>query len=110
MRIESKEEFLNEIDECKDNVKKFREHGMCTMFDDAVRGDGFFYHHCANHCVPKIVRVTLNQLNCSVGVWTTQVFYHRNKQRKHICERKTNGEGNGCKQVLKELNYRFMRS
>ena len=73
VRIESKEEFLNETDECKDDMKKFHKHGIDAMFADAVRGDGEAFHcHCAKHYAPRIASVTLDQLSCGVGFWTMQ--------------------------------------
>ena len=102
---------MNETDECKDDMKKFHKHGIDAMFADAVRGDGEAFHcHCAKHCAPRIARVTLDQLSCGVGIWTTQGFEYRHKQSNHAYERKTNGKGNCCKNVLKGLHCMVMRS
>ena len=84
---------------------------MDTMFTDSVRGNGdIFYCNCAKNCVPRIVRVTLDQLSCGIGIWTMKGFENRNKQSKNFYKRKTNGKCNCCEQVLKGLRHRFMCS
>ena len=92
-------------------MSKFYEHVIDTTFTYTVRGDDeTFYCHCAKHYAPRIARVTLDQLNCGISIWTMQAFEHTNKQSKHFYESKTNGEGNCCKQVLRGLHQRFMSS
>ena len=43
----------------------------------------------------------LDELNCSISIWTIQGFEYKNKQSKHIYERKANSKGNYYKQVLR---------
>ena len=50
VRIESKEQCLNEIDEHECNLNKFYKQDIDTTLKTAVRGDGeAFYCHCAKH-------------------------------------------------------------
>ena len=87
----------------------FYEHSMDTMFTDVDRSDGeTFYYHCDKFYVPMIARMTLDQLICGIGAWIIQGFECRNKQSKHVYERKTNGKVNCCEQVLKGLHHMFV--
>ena len=89
----------------------FCKHGIDPVLTDAVRGDREAFHfHCAKCHASTILRATLDRLICGAGVWTTQGFEHRIKQSNCIYEKKTNGKGNCCKQVLKGLHHRFIRT
>ena len=61
---------MNEIDEHGCSANKVCEHGMYAIFSDEARGHSeTFYFNCAKNCVPRVVRTTLDQLSCSVGIW-----------------------------------------
>ena len=76
-------------------MNKFYKHSLDALFADSVQGDSeIFYSYYVKHYVPRIAHMALEQLNCSIRIWTMQGFKYRNKQSKHTCKRKTNSKDN----------------
>ena len=109
--IESRNVYLQQIEQYKIDIDLFYDYGSKSMLTNAALGDGeTFYFHVAKHHVPRIAHDTLDKFNCGVGLWTMQGFEHRNKQSKFVYSHKTNRKGNCCMQALKGLHRLFLTS
>ena len=66
-----------------------------------------FYLHYLRFYLPQIATKTLDELQCGLGIYTTQGFEHRNKQSKNIKKRFTNSKGIVLASILRRLWDRF---
>ena len=96
-KIDDVEEYKLKLNAFKNNLKEFYEIGgrlFLTKNPAEVGGDETFYFHVLRFYLPHIAKVTLDEHQLGLGIFTMQGFECRNKESKNILRRFNNGIGN----------------
>ena len=96
-KIDDVEEYKLKLNAFENNLKEFYEIGgrsFLTKNPAEVGGDETFYFHVLRFYLPHIAKVTLDEHQLGLGIFTMQGFECRNKESKNILRRFNNGIGN----------------